>query len=205
MLLAPAIWALSEDAQIQFSWAFVKRTPNGSAQAIDFSERVNIVQGDLFKITIQPIKNAFIYLFLHDASGDLQLLFPERFEQFEKRTYTEKQFFMPAGENWFTLDYAKGVERFYLLASPKRLSNLESLTVAYQNAAQARSANAPSTRQAVLDEIARVRKENSKLTIFAEKPVTVAGGTRTINSAAAALATRIEAVGFYTKTFRLEH
>jgi hypothetical protein len=208
MLLVPGISSFTEPVQLQFNWAFVKRAPNGSVQPIDFSERVNIAQGDLFKINIQPVKDAFLYLFLHDASGDLQLLFPDRFEQFESRSYKGKQFFIPVGENWFTLDSAKGTERFYLLASSKRLSSLESLTIAYQSAAQARSTNAPAAdaaRQAVLDEISRVRKENSKLTIAAEKPVTIAGGTRGVNSATAKLATEIDAQDFYTKTFRLEH
>ena len=213
MLLLPAAWTVSQDVQLQFNWAFVKREPNGSAQPIDFSERVSVSPGDLFKVHIQPVKNAFIYLFLHDASGDLKLLFPNRFEDFEGRGYVDTQFFIPAGENWFTLDSTKGTERFYLLASSKRLTNLESLTTVCQKAAQSRSKNASSAdaaRQAVLDEISRVRRVHSKLTIVAEKPVTMAGTERGVNppsanSPIAKLATEIEAVDFYTKTFRLEH
>ena len=131
----------------------------------------------------------------------MQLLFPDRFEDFESRAYLDIPFFIPAGENWFTLDSATGTERFYLFASSKRLSTLESLTIAYQNAAQGKG-NSDSAHQAVLDEIGRLRRVHSKLTVVSEKPVTLAGGMRDLT---AKLATRIEAIDFYTRTFRLEH
>ncbi len=149
-----------------------------------------------------------MYLFLYDAEGSLQLLFPERFEVFTEPSYTQNQFFIPEGENWFALDNAKGVERFYLLASRERLSSLESLTLAYQKVSGEgkSSTNAiGAARQAVLDEITQLRTKHSQLTMAAEKPVTIAGGTRGINASVAKAATRIEADEFYTKTFRLEH
>jgi hypothetical protein len=204
MLILSAALVMSEDVQLQFNWAFVKRALNGSPRAIDFSEKVAISPGDLFKIIIQPVKNAFIYLFLLDASENLQLLFPDRFTDFDSLSYLNAQTFIPTGENWFTLDSAQGTERFYLLASYKRLSSLESLTLAYQKAAKGK--NSPdAARQAVLDEISRLRRAYSQLTTAAEKPVTIAGGTRGANEAAAKLATQIEASNYYTKTFRLEH
>jgi len=204
MLVLPAALVMSEGLQLQFNWAFEKRAPDGAARAINFSEKVAISPGDLFKISIQPVKNAFIYLFLHDASGNLQLLFPDRFMDFDSTGYLNAQTFIPNGENWFTLDNAQGTERFYLLASSKRLSSLESVTLAYQKAVQGKG-NVDAARQAVLDEISRLRRANSQLTTIAEKPVTIAGGIRGPNEATAKLATQIEALNFYTKTFRLEH
>jgi len=202
LFLAAAGGLAAQEAQTSFNWAFVKRGAEGSPVPIDFKERVSIAQGDLFKIHVQPIQNAFVYLFIHDAQGDLQLLFPERFEVFNGRTYLNTRYFIPEGDNWFTLDNAKGTERFYLLASSERLRPLESLFLSYDKASAGAKAAA---RQAVLDEVARVRREHSQLTIAAEKPVTIAGGTRGINAAIQKVATRIEAPGFYYKLFRLEH
>jgi hypothetical protein len=186
----------------------VKRAPDGSAVPIDFKERVNVAPGDLFKIHIQPIKTAYIYLFLHDAADELELLFPLSFALFDGKSYAQGLFFIPEGDNWFTLDSAKGTERFYLLASSERLRPLETLVLALQKTSanqKATVAAKTAARQAVLDEMARVRKQHSQLAAAAEKPVTIAGGTRGINATVEKLATRIEAGGFYTKTFRLEH
>jgi len=203
ILLAASTAALhAQQASTAFNWAFVKRAANGSPAPIDFRERVSISPGDLFKIHVQPIRGAFIYVFLHDAQGELQLLFPEGFSLFDARTYQDTGYFIPEGDNWFTLDSARGTERFYLIASSDRLRKLESLVRSHDKAS-ASAKNA--ARQAVLDEIARVRREHSQLTMAAEKPVTVAGGTRGINTAIQKVATRIEAPGFYYKLFRLEH
>jgi hypothetical protein len=208
LVAASAACLHAQSAKVVFNWAFVTRGADGSPSPIDFSERVDIKNGELFKIHIQPVQNAFVYLFLDDAEGELQILFPGTFTLFDGKSYGQGSFFVPDGESWFTLDNAKGTERFYLLASASRLKTLESLTVALQKV----TANSKSTvaaksaaRQAVLDEITRQRKQHSQLTVAAEKPVTIAGGTRGINASVAKVATRIEATDFYTKTFRLEH
>jgi hypothetical protein len=208
LLLLAGVGLAAQEKSLAFNWAFVKRAPDGSSAAVNFSERVAIVAGDLFKIHLQPVQNAWLYLFLHDAAGDLELLFPERFEQFDETGYPGSRVFIPEGENWFTLDSAKGTERFYLFASSERLRALESLTQAWQKAASNAKATAAAknaARQAVLDEMAALRKQHSQLAAAAEKPVTIAGGTRGINASVEKLATRIEAAGFYTRTFRLEH
>ena len=202
LFAATAVGLWAQKAETAFNWAFVKRVADGSPAPIDFKERVSIAPGDLFKIHVQPIRGAFIYLFLQDAQGDLQTLFPESFELFDGSAYLNTRYFVPEGDNWFTLDNARGTERFYLIASSDRLRKLETLVRSYDKASAGAKAAA---RQAVLDEIARVRREHSQLAIAAEKPVTIAGGTRGINTAIQKVATRIEAPGFYYKLFRLEH
>ena len=192
----------AQEVKTSFNWAFVKRQADGSTSPIDFRERVNIVPGELFKIHIQPLQNAFVYLFLYDASDDLQLLFPQSFGLLDSTTYANKRYFIPEGDNWFTLDSNRGTERFYLIASAERLRPLELLVTSYTRAA---ASSKSAAKQAVLDEIARIRREHSQLTVIAEKPVTIAGGTRGINADVERLATRIEAPGFYYKLFRLEH
>jgi hypothetical protein len=208
LLLVITAGLAAQGAKLSFTWAFVKRAADGSAVPINFSERVNIKAGDLFKIHIQPAASSYVYLILQDAADDVQLLFPDSFDQFGKTSYAQSRYFIPDGDDWFTLDNAKGTERFFLVASSERLGPLEALV----NTLQKTASNQKSTvaaknaaRQAVLDEIKRLIKEHSQLAAGSEKPVTIAGGTRGINEAVAKLATRIDAAGFYSKTFRLEH
>jgi hypothetical protein len=202
VLAAMSMALAAEDAKTAFNWAFAKRAADGSAVSIDFNERVGIVKGDLFKIYISPLSCAFVYLFLHDEGGDLQLLFPDDFSLFAKASYLNSRYFIPEGDHWFALDDSPGTERFYLIASAERLNALESLVSSYASASPDKKGAA---RQAVLDEIARVRRQYNQLTVTAEKPLTVAGGIRGINANVEKLATRIEADGFYYKVFRLEH
>ncbi|MGA2639769.1 MAG: DUF4384 domain-containing protein [Spirochaetia bacterium] len=197
-----------EGAKLAFNWAFVSQAADGSAAPIDFSEHVSIKPGELFKIDIEPVQNAFVYLYLHDAAGDLSLLFPQRFEMFEGKSYVGTSILIPDGKDWFQFDGTKGTERFYLLASTQRLRTVEALTLTLQRVKdnpKSTGSEKAAARQAVLDEIARVRKQHSQLTIAAEKPVTVAGSTRGMKTSVEKLASRIEATEFYAKTFRLDH
>jgi len=208
LLLAVAANALGQQGHIGFTWAFVKQAADGSPSPLNFSEKVAVAQGELFKIFLQPSSGTFVYLFLQDAGGDVQMLFPDKFEDFAAASYSATRFLIPSGNDWFTLDSSSGTERFHLLASATRLVALETRALALQKvAANAKSSDAArsSARQAVLDEIARVRKDNSQLVVAAEKPVTIAGGTRGLAQDLEKKAVKIDAAGFYTKTFRLEH
>jgi len=131
--LLGASFLAAEGAKLAFNWAFVSRSVDGSSAPIDFSERVNIMPGELFKTHIEPVQSAFVFLYLHDAAGALTLLFPGKFDTFESDSYIGTQVFLPDGENWFQLDSTKGTERFYLLASTQRLKTLEGLSQIYQD------------------------------------------------------------------------
>ena len=194
--------------ELVFDWAFVKRGLDGEAGSIDFSRRVRISSNDLFKIYIQPLRGAYIYLYLYDVQKELYLLFPERFEDFDDRDYLGQKYYLPDGDAWFSLDDSRGVEKFYLLASVERLTRLEALTEEYTLLYDNRKGSSGETntaRQRVLDEIVSIRKQHSQFVITAEKPVPIAGGVRGQNADLEKLATRINAEGFYTKTLRLEH
>jgi len=208
LLVLIATNALGQETRISFTWAFVKQAPDGSPSPLNFTERVAVSVGDLFKIFLQPSTGTFVYLFLQDAAGDVQMLFPDRFEDFAASSYGKTRYLIPAGNDWFTLDSSSGTERFHLLASATRLGTLETRALALlkvsadtRSSATARS----SARQAVMDEITRVRKEHSQLAVAAEKPVTIAGGTRGLAQDLEKRAVTIDGAGFYTKTFRLEH
>jgi hypothetical protein len=125
LLTATAVYLCAQPAHTVFNWAFVKRDADSSPASIDFKERVDIAPGDLFKIYVEPLRGAIIYLFLHDAQGDLHRLFPDSFGLFDSGTYQGTRHFIPEGDNWFTLDSTRGTERFYLVVSSERLRLLE--------------------------------------------------------------------------------
>ena len=193
---------------VSFTWAFVRQTADGGAVAVDASALVSIKPGDMFKIYIQPDAGTFIYVILQDASNDVQTLFPDSFELFDAAGYAGTKYFIPDGNDWFTLDATRGTERVILVASSERLPRLESLLLANQKTAADKKSTVAAVnaaRQAVLDEVKKLARDHSQLAAAAEKPVTIAGGTRGSIETAAKLAVHIEAPGFYSRTFRLEH
>jgi hypothetical protein len=207
LFTASAICA-AQESQITFDWAFVKSGPAGSIIPLDFKERVGIAEGDLFKIFIRPVGACYVYVFLHDASGGLDMVFPVSFVEFDTKACMNRPAFIPPGEDWFTLDGNRGIETFHLVASPARLHDLESLFKKYQELSGNPRASLSTTgaaRQTVLDEIIRLRKKFSTLAAAAEKPVTIAGGSRGVEAEIQQKATRIAGAGFYSRSFRLEH
>ncbi|MBN1834916.1 MAG: DUF4384 domain-containing protein [Spirochaetales bacterium] len=207
LLAGGALWAQSEQ-DVTFNWAFVKQQEDSGPGLIDFSGRIRIAPGDLFKIFVQPVRDAHVYLYLHDAQGELSLLFPADFEEFEDPYYFGRKVFIPDGDTWFTLDDTRGVERFYLLAAPERLAELEADTLTFleiHNDRKSSPERIATARQRVLDRIALIRQQYSQFNIAAEKPVPIAGGVRGRNEAIEKLAIQISSQGFYTRTFRLEH
>jgi len=196
------------NSEVVFNWAFVKQTPSGDLQALGSSGVSQIGPGDQVKIFLEPVQNAFIYVFLHDAQNELHLLFPRRFEDLGNRDYTGQKYYLPEGEDWFVLDETQGVEKFQLLASAERFPKLEALSKTYLDLKEKPKSPQDGIRiamQKVLEEITRIRQQHSKLVVLAEKPVSIAGGVRGQNAVVEELAIEIRAQGFYSKTIRLEH
>lgn len=206
-LAATLATAAAQDSKVEFDWAFVRRGPGDSISPLDFKEKVSIAEGDLFKIYLRPVVRCAVYVFLHDAAGGLELIYPARFADLEAAPNVGKAVFIPEGDDWFTLDGNRGTETFHLIAAPARLAELEGAYTRYRGLADGKAApdEAARARQAVLDEMARLRKKHSALAAAAERPVTIAGGTRAIEDEIRKRATRVASAAFYSRTFRLEH
>jgi len=134
------------------------------------------------------------------------LLFPENFTQFSKN-YSNKPYYIPDAESWFTIDENSGTEEFYLIASKVRQPELESLTGKLQKESEKSTPNSNKInelKKSIIDELARLRKENSTNVAVAEKPVSTAGTTRSIGEVTTN-ATEVLTENFYAKTLRLEH
>jgi hypothetical protein len=116
---------------------------------------------------------------------------------------------VPRGDGWFRLDQNPGREVFYLIASSKRLEDLEKAYVRYDGAQPAAKAE---TAGALLDKIRELRREHRELTSPAERPVPIGGALRSVEKVEdpnrfdiAAFADEVISTGFVARTYSIEH
>ncbi|MBN2533345.1 MAG: DUF4384 domain-containing protein [Spirochaetales bacterium] len=199
----------SEEKSISFTWAFFCKIPDGTIHTTDYTKNTIFLSGDYeLKIFLRHEKDTFLYLFLHDAEGDLYLFYPAFFSDFEVITKPEQSIYIPEDLEWFSLE-GKGKERFYLLASAERLARLENYTEAYQKVFYSSTSSKEDLnelRQKVIDEIRRLRIEHFALIKKAQDAVLlVAGEFRGLDKTLEFPAQQITVQGFYARTIRIEH
>ena len=124
---------------------------------------------------VQLERRCFVYVFHFTPHDGLKLLFPYSLQQFDSDYELNRKYTIPRGEAWFRLDSNTGKEVFYLLASVRRLDDLEK---AYLRCESADSASGAACAQAVLDQIRDLRRENRELSGPAERPVPIGGALR---------------------------
>jgi hypothetical protein len=197
------------DANLQFQWAFgaLKKANGSKFEAI--ARDTTLKTGDQIKFFLKVDKNCFVYLIYSSSQGELGVLFPYRFKLQSTEYTVAGHHYIPGGNQWFELDEHLGEERFYLLASAKRLMQLEAMINDYESADAAKK---PSLAQAVLAEIRKLRKENLKFKTYAERPVNIIGNLRGTEKAETAepqdiakFAVEISADTFYSRTFTIDH
>ncbi len=200
-----ALPAYSVDEMV-FRWALIKHHDSAPDQVVDFSETPVVRSGDEFRVFIEPLSGAHIYLYLYDSEKNLSLLFPADFSVFSSDEYNGQASYIPPPGNWFTIPNSTGTERFYLLASEQRLEALEQLTTDYYASPHAES------RAALWTEIKSLRKKYSQLTAEAEVGVPIAGTIKSYGNITPDLpangpvrAVEVHAHQFYGKTIRLKH
>lgn len=191
--------------ELTFRWAFIKHSNKVIDPVLDFSKEPVVNSGDKLRIYIEPLNKAYIYLYLHDSSKNLSLLFPADFVAFTSDTYNGQANYIPGINKWFTLLGPPGIERFHLIASRQRLDLLEHLTLDHE------AENNSKTKAALLSELKNLRKTHSNLTTEAEIGISIAGTIRSIETVPAIITgkkfepTEVRAQQFYGKTIRLNH
>jgi hypothetical protein len=161
------------------------------------------------KFFLKLNKQCFVYLIYQSSQGDLSVLFPYRFKMWAKHRQVTTNHYIPKGDQWFELDEYSGLEKFYLLASAKRLDELESLVNDYESADKTKKHRFALN---IVSEIRKLRKKHHKFKSYAEKPVTVIGNMRgTDTTKAAGLgdladhAVEISARKFFSRTYTIDH
>ena len=113
---------------VSFSWAFFLKPEGGQVKSLDFETPEPVSGGELLRIYLELHGQSFVYLYLFDSREDLYLVFPPNGSFYNGDVPADYKSYIPSGHEWFSLDNLKGTERFYLLASSKRLIELEKLT-----------------------------------------------------------------------------
>lgn len=81
--------------------------------------------GDRFKLIVRTNCECFVYVISVDGSGWAQPVFPLPNGSVANPLKPEVEQAFPEGQYWFTLDQYKGVESFFLVASPVRRTDIE--------------------------------------------------------------------------------
>ncbi len=197
-------------AEVRFRWAFGV-IPRGEAERrlAPVTGDTVLRSGDRFKFFIQPESDCYIYLFYRSAQGEMALLFPYALDRYEGNDRIGRAWYVPRGEDWFSLDETTGLERFYLMAATERLTGLEDLYRAY---ASAPATEKPGLAAAMVGKIREIRRSRRSLSASAERPVSIGGNLRgsvVIEGEGypdvAAIAEVIAEDDFFARTFTIEH
>lgn len=201
--------AAQTDANVKFQWAFgaLKKANGSKFEAV--TKDSDLKTGDQIKFFLKVNKNCFVYLVYRSSQGELSVLFPQRFKLKSAEYTVAGDHYIPKGDDWFELDEHTGEERFYLLASAKRLLGLETLINDYESADAVKK---PMLTDKILAEIRQLRKQHLKFKTYAERPVNIIGNLRGTEKAETAgahdiakFAVEISADTFYSRTFTIDH
>ena len=198
----------SSSSNIDFDWAFGVYTEKDK-KLISIDRDTALKSGDDIKMLINLSKECFVYVIHYGPKDEVDLLFPYDLQQFKTDYKVNKTYFIPKGKSWGTLDQQKGKEVFFIVASNKRLPNLEAKLSAYMSAP---AGNKAVLAKEVVSEVRGVRKSFTEYTTLAEKPITIGGNIRGTKKAGdekrpdiSTVAKRITARNLYTKTITIDH
>jgi hypothetical protein len=110
----------------------------------------NTEAGDKFKVVVRPNCDCYVYIVSVDGSGWPQTVFPVKGGATANPVKNEQEYAFPEGPYWFSLDQIKGIETFFVVASPVPRPDLE------ESMAQVSSLERPSTQITAQVEVAPV-------------------------------------------------
>jgi hypothetical protein len=203
--------AAQDEDTVGFTWAFGALVQTGKdRKLVAITQDTPLKTGDRLKMLVSLKKECFVYVIYHSPKGEVRLLFPYSLQQFNSDYNLSKVYYIPQNEDWFELDAQAGRETFYLLASSRRLPELEELIS--KHASVDRDEQSELAAQ-ILTTIRAVKRQY-RFAYQAERPAPIAGNLRAIGKVEAdayesydigSLATEISANNFYSRTFTIEH
>jgi len=198
-----------EDA-VSFRWAFGAMVGATDDRRLVAITRDTVLKtGDRLKLLLQLKNRCFVYLFYRTAEDEIYLLFPYKLKLFESDYKTGEKYYIPKGGTWFELDRNVGLETFYLLASAKRLHQLEALYRKYDSVV---GEEKKKLAKQLLAEIRMIKRKHRKFATPAERPIAIGGNVRGVVKDEKstfpdidAIASEVSASNFYSKTFTIDH
>lgn len=198
-----------EDA-VSFRWAFGAMVgPTDDRRLVAITRDTVLKTGDRLKLLLQLKNRCFVYLFYRTAEDEIYLLFPYKLKLFDTGYKTGEKYYIPEGKTWFELDKDVGLETFYLLASAKRLHQLEALYRKYDSVV---GEEKKKLAKQLLAEIRMIKRKHRKFATLAERPIAIGGNVRGVVKDEKstfpdidAIASEVSASNFYSKTFTIDH
>ena len=125
----------SSDPEVIFRWAFAAMSgQDGKQSMLPVTQDMALKSGDQLKMMVELERRCFVYIFHHNQQDGIKMLFPYALQQFEGDYQPNRRYYIPRGDVWFRLDKNPGREVFYLIASAKRLDELEKAYLRYNSA-----------------------------------------------------------------------
>jgi len=195
---------------VDFLWAFeAKSVQDGKVNVQPVASEMVLKSGDELKMMVELQRRCFVYLFHDNRQGSVKLIFPYSLQQFDSEYQPERKYYIPRGDAWFRLDKNPGLEVFYLVASSKRLDELEK---AYLRHESAEGPSKAETAGALIDKIKELRREHRELSSPAERPAPIGGALRSVENVqdpdrldVSTFADEVLSTGFVARTYTIEH
>jgi len=196
---------------VKYNWAFVARSGGTEHRTLGIvTKDTALKSGDQFKLYVNLAKKCYVYVIYKSSANAVTVLFPYGSEFYDTEYSLDKNYYIPKGRDWFTLDKSPGTETFYVLASSERLPALEKALVDYRQA-DASGKEAGALR--VVNEIKETKKQFRTFSTLAERPISIAGNVRGETTKhldpdridIATLASEVSANNFFSKTFTIDH
>lgn len=161
---------------VSFAWTIAAQIEKGPVRRIiPVKSKTTLRSGDQVKMYLKIEEKCFVYVVYQSSSNELLLLFPERKDILDSSSPLYGTHYLPSTDRWYKLDNHTGFERFHLIASSRRLSNLENLLAAYGNASAEMKFQ---LRDEIISMIKELSRHSNQLTITAEKPIRISGNMR---------------------------
>ena len=199
----------SEKELIKINWAFGALVGSErNRKLVSINNDMILKTGDQFKMMVEFKSRCFVYLIYSGSNGEILVLFPDGISQLNKIYKLAEKYYIPQGDLWFALDEQVGLEKFYLLVSKERLSNLEDLLRKHESSG---SDKKPEIARNITGLIRQTIRKRKTLAAAAERPVQIGGTGRGVKDKSrsmndiATLAVEITANKFFSKTFTIKH
>ena len=208
-MMIPESAAQQKESNIHFKWAFGALVgPSTDQPMVAVDNKTALRSGDHLKFYLELLQECYVYLLYYSSQGELAMLFPVQGD--DSAHLPRRQFFIPQGDTWFRLDDKVGKEKFYLMASARRLYDLENRYTEHLRLKQ--PFELQSSARNILEEIKKIKRQNRTLTAPAERPVRLGGNFRGIAKApqnptvdVSTIAREVSATDFYSRTITIDH
>ncbi len=200
--------AIQEQANIGFQWAF-GAVVGKDRKFVSITHDTTLSTGEEVKMLVQLTKECYVYVLHYGSNGEIDLLFPYSFRQFQTDYETGKNYFIPKGRDWSRLDKNTGRETFFIVASTERQLDLEAKVGDYLAADASKKEG---LAKAIVSNVRDLRRKYTTFATIAEKPLTIGGNIRGTDKVETSrrpdvttIATEVTARNFYSKTITIDH